>query len=57
MQALFIAGENEEPIVVVLKLYQMVFAVSNGIIVLFVAVVISTEINRRHCFWSDLCLY
>jgi len=32
------------------------FALSKGVIVLFVSVVVSMEINRRHCFWSDLTI-
>ena len=31
------------------------FALSNSVIVLFVAVAVSMEINRKHYFWSDLC--
>ena len=30
------------------------FALSNSVIVLFTSVIVSMEINRRHCFWSDL---
>jgi len=31
------------------------FVLWNSVIVLFVSVVVSTEINRRHYFWIDLC--
>jgi len=31
------------------------FALSNSVIVLFVSVGVSIEMNRRHCFWSNLC--
>jgi len=30
------------------------FSLSNSVIVLFVAVVVSMEINRKHYFWSGL---
>ena len=32
------------------------FALSNSVMVLFVSVVVSTEINRRHYFQSDRCI-
>ena len=32
------------------------FALSNSVIVLFVDVVVSMEINRRHFFWRDLSM-
>ena len=31
------------------------FPLSNSVTVLFVSVVVSMEINRRHYFWNDLC--
>ena len=36
--------------------YSWEFALSNGVIVLFVAVVVSMETNRRHYFWSTRCI-
>jgi len=36
---------------------QWEFALSNSVIVLFASVVVSTVINRRHYFQSDLCLW
>ena len=33
------------------------FALSNGVIALFISVVVSMEINRRHYFWSDLHVF
>ena len=43
------------------KLKKIVFcswesALSNSVIVLFVSVVVSVEICRRHYFWSNLCI-
>ena len=32
------------------------FALLNGFVALFVSVVLSMEINRRHYFWSNLCV-
>ena len=33
------------------------YALSNSVIVLFVSIVVSMEINRRHYFWSGLRTY
>ena len=33
------------------------FAQSNSVIMLFLSVALSVEINRRHCFWSDPHIY
>mgnify|MGYP001852807529 CR=1 FL=1 len=30
------------------------FSLSNSVVVLFVSDVVSMEINRKHCFWSDI---
>ena len=34
--------------------YSWEFALSSNVIVLFVSVVVSVEINRKHYFWSNL---
>lgn len=49
-----LCGDYAENIV----LYSWEFAFSNSIIMLFfVCVLVSMEINRRHYFWSYLCAY
>jgi len=54
MQLLFMAGENAQLIVVTIAFSSSEFALSNNVIVLFVAIVVSVEINRRHYSQSDL---
>ena len=54
----FIAGENAELIgggyAEKIVFCSQEFALPNSIAVLFVSVVVSMEINRRHSFWSKL---
>jgi len=55
---LFIAGKNAQLMVV--TMLKIVFcswevALSNSALVLFVAIVVSMETNRKHYFRSDLC--
>jgi len=53
---LFIAGENAQPVMVtmLIKPCSLEFALSNSVTVLFISVVVSMEINRRHYCWSNL---
>ena len=54
---LFTTGENAYLMVMAMlknSLLSQEFALSNTVIVLFVSVAVSMEIDRRHYFWSDL---
>lgn len=59
---LFFASKNAQRMVMTVLKKKWHFAAdnffqSNSIIVLFVLIVVSMEINNRHFFWSKLCIY